>query len=314
VGQAETTANGLDSQLVSASPAAFDRQMDYIRRHFEVVSLDDWVGRVRTGQSLPQNAALVTFDDGYRDNYDLAYPVLRRHALPATIFLTTSFVDSTQQLWWDELATLIKTTKAKHVCIPGLEEIRLETRRDRRQAMERLRHRLKAIPDDERRNLLGALTQELGDGGQPALAERVCLSWDEVRTMSRNGVTFGAHTHTHPILTRVPPERAREEIATSRRIVEREVGRPARSFAYPNGLPGDFDARTREMLIEEGFQAAVTLVHGTNVWTNDHTDLLALRRIHMTGDDHMVFIAKVSGALEALAARFPHLAAHAHRH
>ncbi|MGQ9627153.1 MAG: polysaccharide deacetylase family protein [Anaerolineae bacterium] len=305
IGCPESEGRGLDSKLLSASPAGFNWQMEYLRSHFEVLSFEDMVDRFRMGQPLAPNTALVTFDDGYRDNYDLAYPILHRHDLPATIFLTTGLIGSKQRMWWDELAAIIGTTEAKRVCVPGLGEIRLETSRDRVRTKERLRHHFKAISEDERRDGLNALMSELGSRMQPEFEERVHLSWDEVRVMNRNRITFGAHTHSHTILTRVSMERAEQEIADSKRIVERELGQPVRFFAYPNGQPGDFNAHTRMMLIEHGFEAAVTLVHGSNSLGNDCADLFALRRIYVGSDDQAVFIAKVSGALETLAARFP---------
>lgn len=305
IGWPETERGRLDSKLLSASPTGFDWQMDYVRRHFEVLSFEDLIDRFCTGRPLPPNAALVTFDDGYRDNYDLAYPILRRYDLPATIFLVTGLIDSTQRMWWDELAAIVSTTEAKRVSVPGLGRIRLETSRDRLRAMERLRRHFKAISDDERRNRLKALRNELGSGMQPEVEERTYLTWDEVRTMNQHRITFGAHTHSHPILTRVSIERAEQEIADSKRIVERELGQPVRFFAYPNGRRGDFDAQTRMILSEHGFEAAVTLVHGSNSLKDDGVDLFTLRRIYLGSDDQGVFVAKVSGALETLAARFP---------
>ncbi len=313
IGGPESERGGLDSKLLSALPAGLDWQIDYVRRHFEVLAFEELVDRFHMGKPLPLNAALVTFDDGYRDNYDLAYPILRRHDLPATIFLTTGLIGSTRRMWWDELAAIIRMTEAKHVCVPGLGEIRLETSRDRLRAMERLRRHFTAVPDDERRNRLNALLSELGSRMQPEFEERVHLTWDEVRTMNQNRITFGAHTHSHPILTRVSMERAEREIADSKRIIECELGQPVRFFAYPNGRRGDFNTQTRKMLIEHGFEAAVTLVHGSNILENAHTDLFALRRIYVGSDDQTVFIAKVSGALETLVAGFPFSMIGAHK-
>ncbi len=310
IGRPAAGQDGLDSRVLSASPAGFEWQMNYIRRHFDVLSLDNLVDRIHAAQPIPSHAALVTFDDGYRDNYDLAYPILRHYGLPAAIFLTTSFVNGTQRLWWDELAAAIGTSQVRRAHVQGLGEIRLGTPHDRRRAMEQLRRHLKALPDDERRRQMSSLLSTLGAGLRPRVPERPHLTWNEVRQMSQNGITFGAHTHSHPILTRLPPEQAEREIADSKKIVEDELGQPARFFAYPNGQRGDFDARTRAMLIGHGFEAALTMIPGSNSPASNKPDLFALRRIYVGGDDHTVFVAKASGALEMLAARFPSRMSH----
>lgn len=308
IGTPEAGPAGLDERVVSASPAGFDRQMQYLRSRHEVLSFDDLVDRVHADRPIPTNAAVVTFDDGYRDNFDLAYPILRRHGLPATIFLTTGFVGSTQRLWWDELHAAIAGCNSRRVGIPGLGEVSLGSRGSRRRVMETLRRQWKNIPDSELRASLDKTSSALGGGAAPGRHERVSLSWDEVREMRGHGIGFGAHTHTHPILTRVSAAAGEREISVSRTTLERELGVPPRFFAYPNGERGDFDAGTRDLLIRNGFEAAVTLVPGSNPLAGQRTDLFELRRHFVGADDHAVFVAKLSGALELLAAPFRRIA------
>ena len=292
---------GLDRRVVSASPAGFEWQMRYLRSRYEVLSFDELIERGRSARPIPPNAAIVSFDDGYRDNFELAYPILLRHALPATIFLTTGFVGSAQRLWWDELHETIAGCGRGRVDIPGIGKVDLGSRRQRRRVTETLRNRWKTIPDGELRERLHTIAHLRGGGAPASCGERVSLSWDEVREMSEHRVCFGAHTHTHPILTRVTAAAADREIGVSKTILERELGRPARFFAYPNGERGDFDPGTRELLVRHGFEAAVTLVPGSNPLSEPGTDLFELRRHFVGADDRMVFVAKLSGALEMLA-------------
>ena len=125
--------------------------------------------------------------------------------------------------------------------------------------------------------------------------------------MSRNGISFGAHTHTHPILTRISTEEAEREILLSKQIIENELGTPVRLFAYPNGKQGDFNARIQEILIRSGFDAAVTLIHGSNRLIKNQLDLVRATAHSCGSDDRSTFIAKVSGALEMFASLLPAL-------
>jgi peptidoglycan/xylan/chitin deacetylase (PgdA/CDA1 family) len=293
-----------DPALMSASAAGFEWQMSYLSRHFDVLPLTDVVDRLRGGRTLPPSAAAITFDDGYRDNYDVAFPVLCRLDLPATVFLVTGFVGDRRPLWWDEMAMAIATAGAHEVEIEGVGSLPLTTRRARRRATAAVRRHMKALPEEERRPLIDALLRQLDPGPGPETAVPA-LTWWQARAMSREGFTFGAHTHTHPILTQLPPEQAEWEVVESKRIVECELGTPVTLFAYPNGRRGDLNGQTRHLVAGAGFDAAVSLIHGSNVPGAADLDLYALRRVYVGSDDRAVFVAKVSGAFDALAARLP---------
>jgi peptidoglycan/xylan/chitin deacetylase (PgdA/CDA1 family) len=302
-----------DPQMISASPAGFEWQMTYISRHFTVLSLGEIIEQFHNGSPLPSSLAVITFDDGYQDNYSQAYPILRRYNLPATIFLTTGFIsndDGTARgtssiMWWDELVFLIATTQASSVSVPGLGDLRLESANDRSLAREKLRQHLKSLNEDERRAQVDALKNRLTSEHNSQPRTPAPLTWEEVEMMSRNGISFGAHTHSHPILTRVSTKEAEREILLSKSIIENELGTPVRLFAYPNGRKGDFNASIQDILFRSGFEAAVTLIHGSNRLTKNQLDWYALRRIYIGNDDRSTFVAKVSGALEMFASRFP---------
>jgi len=315
IGEAGLAGDFGDPQMISASPAGFEWQIAHVRRYFTVLSLGEIIERFQAGSPLPLNIAVITFDDGYQDNYSLAYPILRRYGLPATIFLTTGLIDdangsgkgTTDAMWWDELVFLLATTQTGTVSVPDLGVLNLSTAKDRSRAREKLRRHLKSLDNDDRRMQVDALKHSLASEQNAQLRTPARLTWEEVCEMSRNGVTFGAHTHSHPILTRVSNDEAEREILLSKRIIENKLGTPVRLFAYPNGKKGDFDARIQEILIQSGFDAAVTLVHGSNRLIKNQLDWYALRRIHVSNDDRRTFIAKVSGALEMFASGLPSL-------
>ena len=199
----------------------FERQMAWLKwLRYRVLSLEDYL-RYQTEDRLPPaRSVVITVDDGYVDNYAMAYPILRRYGFPATIFLVSGNVGDVNH--WDE-------------------------------------HGL--------------------------LRDRALMSWTEVREMSRDGVTFGAHTQTHPMLTAVTPGRARAEIAGSRADLEQALGQPVQLFSYPHGK---HDATARSIVEQAGYSGACTTRAGMN---SPATPAFELRRTEVRGTDSFMRFA-----------------------
>jgi peptidoglycan/xylan/chitin deacetylase (PgdA/CDA1 family) len=246
--------------------ALFRRQMETLKRHFRVLPLPEIAERARA-RDLPENAVAITFDDGYRDNYTNAFPVLRELGLAATLFLTTDALDRGGLLWHDRVFDAFHRTR------------KAEARRDGE--LMRLLTELRRSTPEERDRRIGTLLEELGiEPGVPPGWEK--LRWDEVREMAAHGISFGAHTLDHPILTFVTEEEAKRQIRQSKLRIEAELGSRVTMFAYPNGRASDFDVATRRIVEDEGFDLAVTTIAGSN---DESTDPFALRRTGMWGAD-----------------------------
>lgn len=238
---------------------AFRTHCRYLRRHYRVLPLGELLARARRGEPLG-DAAAVTFDDGYRDNLLLALPVLEEFGLPVTVFLTTEPLDTGRPLWHDRVAYLLERTRRERLTLPlGGETLVLDLAsvQSRLALVEPLIARLKALPEAEKQAACARLEEAADLGDYRGLAGDM-LTWEDVRAMAARGVEFGAHTVTHPILSRLPLPAARREILESARRISAEVGRPCALFAYPNGLPGDFTPALEELLAREGFLGAVS--------------------------------------------------------
>jgi peptidoglycan/xylan/chitin deacetylase (PgdA/CDA1 family) len=258
--------------------ALFRRQMEALRQHFKVLPLAELAERARL-RDLPRNGVAVTFDDGYRDNYTNAFPILRDLGLPATIFLTTDAVDGNALLWHDRVFDAFHRTPK--------DEARFEDGvlplgpADRHASLATVLARLRRSSPRDRDRQIESLLQDLGiEPGVPGGWEK--LSWQEAREMASQGVSFGAHTLDHPILTFVSEEEARRQIRESKRRIETELGSEVTMFAYPNGGASDFDRSTQRIVEEEGLSLAVTTVSGAN---DGATNPYSLRRTGMWGDD-----------------------------
>lgn len=259
--------------------ALFREQMEVLRDGFSVHGLHELVELAAAGD-VPANAVAITFDDGYRDNYSNAYPILRELSLPATIFLVTDAVDGNRLIWHDRVFDAFARTRVERARFDGGELVLGDLAR-RRESLARVLSVLRSSSPAARDGVIAGLLSELGVTTPPVDGWDK-LSWDQVREMSANGIRFGAHTLDHPILSHVSEVEARRQIHDSKARIASELGTAVTEFAYPNGRAVDFDAATKRILSDEGFRCAVTTIGGAN---DGGSDPLALRRVGMWGGD-----------------------------
>jgi peptidoglycan/xylan/chitin deacetylase (PgdA/CDA1 family) len=293
---AETPVN--DGMTVSLE--AFRGQLSYLAERYRFVSLDEVSNMINDQEPLMPGGIVVTFDDGYQDNYTLARPALISHAIPATIFVATGAVDGSIPIWTQELREAVLGGSRRVVDLRpfGWELWRLDTDQDRQRCLESLRNRLKAMPEDQREQTATAVLHELGWSKEALSNARsfstLMMTWEMVRGWQKDGLTVGAHTVSHKILTRISEEAAEWEIVESKRYIEAQVGQPVRHFAYPNGTSRDWSSIIQNLVRRAGFQSACTTVYGTNALGDD---LYALRRIEIQDKGCMDPFGRFSPAL-----------------
>jgi peptidoglycan/xylan/chitin deacetylase (PgdA/CDA1 family) len=277
--------------------ATLRRELEYVRRCFHVLPLEEALERLYAG-TLPDRAAAITFDDGTRNLLTHAAPVLREVGLPAALFLATGPMGTDETLWPDRLWLAFARTNASEVDLTvfGLGTVSLTSAADRGSACATVAERLKEIPDGERmarvESLIATLKPELdGDGGPFRM-----LSWDEAHALASDGnVTLHPHSVTHPILSRCSDDKVEREVFESCATLERETGRIPSVFAYPNGRPQDFDERAKAALRSRGVRWALASTSGL---AHRNSDPLALPRMGIgSGQSFAGFRLVVSGAL-----------------
>jgi peptidoglycan/xylan/chitin deacetylase (PgdA/CDA1 family) len=248
--------------------------MEWLAHHFRVIGADD----LRQTALRPRGGrfpVLVTFDDGFRDYHDVAYPILRRLGLPALVFVVTDLVDHGGLVWTDQLQLAFLRTHRPRVRLPWAETaVELGPTRAAAAAEAAKKH-LKAVPDGERRALLDKTLAALEVTAEDLRVERQMLTWDEIRSM-QDLTTFGGHTHTHPVLSRVEPAALETEIRTCRDRLAAETGRTPRYFAYPNGRRSDFTPQAKQLLQTCGFEVVFCTEPGL---AGPGTDWMEVRRI-----------------------------------
>lgn len=244
----------------------FRNQMRFLKARYLLLPLAEACERLYEG-AIDRPAAVITFDDGYQNNYDVAFPILRALSIPATVFLTTGFIGAETTPWFCQLhQALIETSRSSLVWRSDRYE--LSGRQARSRALAALQAGLKRLPQPQLLDDLQAILDDLGaDGARPLEPDSPfrMLGRDAIAVMSASGlVEFGAHTHSHAILSLLSAEQAATEIETSIRAVQNLSGRTCRLFAYPNGQAGDYNAGVMAALSSVGIQAAVTAIDGQN--------------------------------------------------
>ncbi len=248
----------------------FQMQMDFLADHYRVVSMPDLLSACLKNKPLPPNPLLITFDDAYRNFAECAWPILKQHGFPATLFVPTAFPGQPDRVfWWDQLDyALARTLRRDPLPIPG-RRIPLATQEQRARAYKWLLKFVKTLPNRQ----VMPFVEKICDALEVVRPVSQVLCWEELRRLSGEGVTLGAHTRTHPLLNRISASEAREEVEGSLRDLQRELNVVIPVFAYPAGA---YTPAAVQVVREAGFLLAFTTRRGSNDLSS--TDPLYLRR------------------------------------
>lgn len=259
-------ADALDSNLSpwGVSAADFDAHVRILAEFANVVAPADLTA-LASGVAKPRArgpVVAITLDDGYRDNFENAFPILREHGVPAGFFVVTGLIDGRCSSWWEELRWIVRNTQCRQV--PAGEWLPAAVVfDDRNRALRALEHVYKSLPGELGEAFLDALGEAAGTGRKPALArDGTWMTWDMLREMRAAGMTIGGHTDTHPVMGRLSAERQEQEVATCAARLEDELGAPMELFSYPIGMPESFDAASRYWLEAHGVQLAFSCYGG----------------------------------------------------
>lgn len=250
----------------------FRRVLQWLKTYFTVVPLEAIVAALEEGKDLPPNSIALTFDDGYESNYTLAYPVLRELGLPATIFLATRFIEERQPLWTCRVEYAVGCSEQPTASLRVADTIvsgPLATPAQRIALVSQVKQVIKAGDQSRIGLYCETLEEQLGVRLDFGTCDTPCsrpLSWGQIREMAAGDlISFGGHGHNHVILGHCPDDVVREEAQTCWDLLRQRLGGERRTFAYPNGTPGDYRPNTHELLAQAGFSCALSTVEGSCV-------------------------------------------------
>lgn len=279
-------------------PGTFRMHLTVLKRYLPIVSLTDWLNDVDQGRAAPGRACAITFDDGWADTYQHAFPVLREAGVPATVFLVSDMIGTGRDFWPGRLARLLdrlgaRPELARHEAFQWLADLGVDlSRRADRAGVDEAINRAKTLTEAKLEERVAAMEAALD---MPAGDAPPLMNWDQARAMADSGlVEMGSHTRHHVRMTSAVDEAVmRDEVAGSREEIERRLDRPVTLFCYPNG---DFTPAAKA-LVSRHYRAACSTASG---WHTAGDDRYALHRIGVHQDiahDPTSFLARISGWL-----------------
>ena len=265
-------ASGPD-KMRPAVPTAeeFEWQMQLLANYFNPLSLTEAL-RLMEFDELPPRAVCVTFDDGYADNHQIAFPVLQRLNIPATVFVTTGYLNG-GRMWNDTIIETLRLAKGSVIDLSaiGLGEFDISYEANRVRVAAKIIKEVKHWTPERRQWALSKIETVETNGSLP---DGLMMSDAQVRDLSKNGVDIGAHTKTHPILATLDLEDAKREIMEPKEELEQLIGKPVVNFAYPNGRPEiDYLVEHRDLAEVSGYQCAVSTMWGAATKHSDRWQL-----------------------------------------
>jgi len=273
----------------------FEKQIKWLSKNFNIIKLSELIQILQAGKindKKYQKAVAITFDDGYKDNYLYAYPILKKYKIPATIFLISNYIGKDKLFWWDKIEYIIYHTKKGKINIPNFGKFLITNKKKKFYCILFLLKKFKRMSNNLRDKHISELQNICRVRIPAGLEKKMILSWDEICEMKNNEISFGAHTFTHANLLNMNLEEAEREISHSKAMIEDKLKGDVISFAYPYGSKF-YNNDIIKLLKKNGFVCAVTtsekLINRINF-----CNLYSLPRIS-AGNYYCSFTIKASG-------------------
>lgn len=269
-----------DAELVDASVDHFRWQMQYLKKHFTPITFLQLKEYLDGNADLPPRPVIVSFDDGFDDNYHNAFPILKETGVPATLFLTTGHIGTDETFWYDWLAYLILNTSSSYFSITAL-QIHHKMPADlpgRRKILYACVEALKRVSNEQRLAVLKELSCDYGadyaDANEEIKHMSKPLSWVQCQEMREAGIEFGSHSVSHPILTSLSSQELYYELAESKRVIEEKLNQKVIALAFPNGHLVNFNQEIIDLALTLGYDFCASYVGDINKLSNLNRGLL----------------------------------------
>ena len=300
---------------IIVSVKMFDEQMKYLSENYNVISLENLVDSLKNNLPFPKKGVVITFDDGWKDNFSFAFPTLKKYNLPATIFLTSGYIGTNKTFWPEQVISILKSEKNLKEKLKNLsDEIYpsviqdylddlVECKKPYLDVLTDLIEHLKYLTEVKREVIIDDLKKRMKPSSELFSDNPSLLNWEEIGILEKNYISFGSHSINHPILTQLDKTEAKKEIFDSKKEIEKKLGGPVLAFAYPNG---DLNDWVKDLVKQAGYLGAVALGAGLN---DGHTDVFSLNRrnIHESSSagpkgrfSKSLFACQINGILDRL--------------
>ncbi len=269
----------------------FEKHIRFLKNNFKVLSLKEFRLGIENKTPFKSCSCLITFDDGWRDNYTYAFPVLGSYELPAVVFLSVNYIESTDQFWQERLAELLFSIhrlsrerpdlSAGHYAVLdkyNFNKVLSLSEEELRSSIHEMVSQSKKYSYDYIDKMLSELSAAAGTMVSNKENHDTFMNWDQIKQMANAGITFGSHTVNHRILTKISAEEAEKEIAESKRNIEDNLKDTVIAFSYPNG---NYNKDIIELVKSHGYVVAFSTENG-HVSASD--DPFTVKRINIHND------------------------------
>ncbi|MBD3203969.1 polysaccharide deacetylase family protein [Candidatus Woesearchaeota archaeon] len=265
--------NGFFSDVLSTSPANFERQIKFISKNFRVILLRD-IPDIVKNKKIKNNYLAITFDDGYKDNYDHAFYIMEKHKVKGTFFICPEYISSNKIYWWDEISYIINNNEYEAAADFISNQLDMKLKKTIPQKLiSSVVQKVKYFPIKKRRYFISSLKKRFS---YKNINNNQLLRWENIIEMERSGMEIGAHTNNHSILSTLNYQDQYKEINKSKEILKKKIKKKIKSFSYPNGKKKDFNEKTINILKDLNFKCAATTIVGKNDFS---TSMFNLKRI-----------------------------------
>ncbi|WP_164084656.1 polysaccharide deacetylase family protein [Alteromonas flava] len=290
----DSTATDFDRDIFSCSQSTFEKHLEIISSHFELVDVAQLAEIVQAPQ-VSKRYAIITFDDGYLDNYTLAYPAMKQAAVKGVFFLPTSLISGTEIPWWDEMAYILRSNVGQSVTFPGEDVAVPISQATLDKDIRSFIYRAKRLENYTAQQVLEHLRAQFPnvDSKSKAAEQQLFMNWKQVKQLADDGMEIGSHTINHHILSRLSEDEQRYEIAESKAIIERELNNSVKVIAYPVGRHHCFDDTTKAIVQQSGYALAFNNEPHFNVAPIDPFDI---NRFSVNDDDLAKVVLSTMGA------------------
>lgn len=286
---------GIPSLVISTKN--FEKQIKYLSKSYNIISMHDLTNHIKKKIPFPSNSVIITFDDGFKNNFINAFPILQKYNIKATVFLITDYIDTLKISWLDKLVYILKKIgiskfieefKNKFPAYSNLIE-----KTGQKNIIDQISFLLiDKVDDNIRRKFIQNLYNKFKIKINKEKIKDLYLSWEEIKKMDDAGISFGSHTSTHPVLSLLDYEKAKKEIFNSKKNIEVKLNKEINLFAYPYGRKNDFDINIKKILINKSFLCAVSTIDGFN---EINSDLYELKRICIVDEPFYYFKLRIEG-------------------
>ncbi len=251
-----------DHTMFSTHEAEFDAHLNKMLKLADPVSESELIDAVYGNGTLPKRGFMITFDDGYKDNYEIAMPILKRLSIPAVFFLPSSVIDERKLGWWDLIYWCLKATEKKTIEVRGKiyqisSDVTVEA--------EKFTALIKNLPYEDTAGLVKEIQHACEvDLPTSERQSQELMTWDDAKQCIKAGITIGAHTHTHRVLSQLNLAEQENELKISKQVLEDRLGIAINSLAYPVGGYEHFNTNTKSIAQEVGYKIAYSFLTGTN--------------------------------------------------